>query len=85
MSRKRVPPVIGRTDGIDKTKGFDKTQKQTPNPSLPMTPFELHLQNETRRYFFGRLAAGIGTTALAIGRTLAARELMPPARGGVAS
>ena len=30
-----------------------------------MNPVLEHLQNETRRYFFGRMAAGIGTAALA--------------------
>ncbi|WP_254512731.1 DUF1501 domain-containing protein [Anatilimnocola floriformis] len=30
-----------------------------------MNPIEQHLQAETRRYFFGRMAAGVGTAALA--------------------
>src|SRR5689334_5809298 len=30
-----------------------------------MNPLEQHLQSETRRYFFGRMAAGVGTAALA--------------------
>jgi hypothetical protein len=29
-----------------------------------MHPLQAHIQNETRRYFFGRMAAGIGTAAL---------------------